>query len=185
MQDLQPEIKALRERIKDPNQLNQEVMALYQKRGVNPLGGCFPMVMQMPIFLGMYNALQRDIDLRHAPFALWVNDLSAPEGLHVFGIAIPVMILLMGASMLWQQVTTPSAADPAQKKAMYVVPVVFTVMFVLFPFPSGLVLYWLVNNVISIVQQMALRSEKGANPLKATMIGSVCVFAVAFVLTLL
>ena len=184
MQDLQPEIKALRERVKDPNQLNQEVMALYQKRGVNPLGGCFPMVLQMPIFLGMYNALQRDIDLRHAPFALWVNDLSAPEGLDIFGIAVPVMIILMGASMLFQQVTTPSGADPAQKKAMYVVPVIFTGMFIVYPFPSGLVLYWLTNNLISIVQQMALRSEEGSNPLKSTLIGGVVVFVAAFVLTL-
>lgn len=184
MQDLQPEIKALRERVKDPSQLNQEVMGLYQKRGVNPLGGCFPMLLQMPIFLGMYNALQRDIDLRHAPFALWVNDLSAPEGLEILGISVPIMIILMGASMLFQQVTTPTAADPAQKKAMYVVPVIFTVMFILFPFPSGLVLYWLTNNVISIVQQMALRSEEGANPLRATILGSVVVFIVAFLLTL-
>ena len=184
MQDLQPEIKALRERVKDPGQLNQEVMGLYQKRGVNPLGGCFPMVLQMPIFLGMYNALQRDIDLRHAPFALWVNDLSAPEGLEILGISVPVMIILMGASMLFQQMTTPTAADPAQKKAMYAVPVIFTIMFILFPFPSGLVLYWLTNNVISIVQQMALRSEEGANPLRATILGSVVVFIVAFLLTL-
>lgn len=185
MQDLQPEIKALRERVKDPTQLNKEVMSLYQKRGVNPLGGCFPMLLQMPIFLGMYNALQRDIDLRHAPFALWINDLSTPEGLRIFGVAVPVMILLMGASMLFQQITSPAVGDPAQRKAMFAVPVVFTIMFVLFPFPSGLVLYWLTNNVISIIQQMALRSEKGANPLKATLIGSVVVFVVAVVLTLL
>ena len=184
MQDLQPEIKALRERVKDPNQLNQEVMGLYKKRGVNPLGGCFPMVLQMPIFLGMYNALQRDIDLRHAPFALWINDLSAPEGLEVLGITIPVMILLMGASMLFQQITTPTAADPAQKRIMYFVPVIFTGMFVIYPFPSGLVLYWLVNNLISIVQQVALRSEEGANPLKSTLIGGVIVFVGAYVLTL-
>jgi YidC/Oxa1 family membrane protein insertase len=185
MQDLQPEMKALRERIKDPTQLNQEIMGLYKKRGVNPMGGCFPMLIQLPVFLGLYNALLYSIELRHAPFALWVTDLSSPEGLLIFGIQVPVMIILMGLSMIWQQHTTPSAMDPVQKRVMLLMPVVFTIMFIIFPFPAGLVLYWLVNNLISIVQQRFLRSEGGHSALKGTIVGSILIFAFGFVLTLL
>lgn len=184
MQDLQPEMKALRERIKDPTRLNQEVMALYKKHGVNPMGGCVPMLIQIPVFLGLYMGLLSTIELRHAPFALWVTDLSAPEALMVFGIPVPVMILLMGISMIMQQWFTPSAMDPQQKKVMMMVPVIFTVMFIVFPFPSGLVLYWLVNNIISIVQQGYLRSEKNVSPLQATLVSSVVLFSFCFVLTL-
>lgn len=184
MQAIQPEIKALRERIDDPTKLNQEMMALYKKRGVNPMGGCLPILIQLPVFLGLYNALLYSIELRHAPFALWINDLSAPESLQVWGIGVPVMILMMGASMLVQQWTTPTVGDPAQKKAMMMMPVIFTVMFILFPFPSGLVLYWLVNNLISIIQQTYLRGEGKAGPMAATLIGSVAIFGIGFLLTL-
>jgi YidC/Oxa1 family membrane protein insertase len=185
MQDLQPELQALKERVKDPAQVQQEMMALYKKHGVNPLGGCLPMVLQIPVFLGMYNALRTSIDLRHAPFALWIKDLAAPESLDVLGIHVPVMILLMGASMFVQQMTTPSTTtDPAQKRIMMMMPVVFTVMFVIFPFPAGLVLYWLVNNTISIVQQVALRTERKITPIQATAIAGVAVFAIAYVITL-
>ena len=159
-------------------------MELYKKRGVNPMGGCFPILLQIPVFLGMYNALRVSVELRHAPFALWINDLSAPEHLDIFGIPVPVMIILMGISMLWAQVTTPSTMDPAQKKAMLMVPLVFTVMFIIYPFPSGLVLYWLVSNIISIIQQTALRSEKGINPFFATVVGSVAIFGLGFLITL-
>lgn len=95
------------------------------------------------------------------------------------------MILLMGASMFLQQLTTPTSADPAQKKMMMMMPVVFTIMFVIFPFPAGLVLYWLVNNVISIIQQAALRTDRNISPLYATIAGGVGVFGVAFIVTLL
>lgn len=185
MQALQPEIKALRERIDDPNKLNQEMMALYKKRGVNPMGGCLPMLIQLPVFLGLYNALLNSIELRHAPFALWITDLSAPESLQIWGIGVPVMILLMGASMIIQQATTPTVGDPAQKRMMMMMPVIFTIMFILFPFPSGLVLYWLVNNVISILQQAYLRGEGKGNPLHATILGSLAIFGFGFVLTLI
>lgn len=185
MQDLQPEIKALRERIDDPTLLNQEMMALYKKRGVNPLGGCLPILIQIPVFFGLYNALLNSIDLRHAPFALWINDLSAPEQLQVMGIPVPLMILIMGASMLIQQWTTPSAMDPQQKKIMMMMPVMFTFMFIIHPMPSGLVLYWLVNNVISIVQQAYLRSSKQASPLKGTAYASLGIFTLGYVLVLL
>ncbi len=185
MQDLQPEIKALRERIKDPTELNQEMLGLYKKRGVNPMGGCFPMMLQIPVFLGLYNALLNAMELRHAPFALWINDLASPERLEIFGIGVPVMILIMGASMLVQQWTTPTTADPAQKKAMMLMPFMFTGMFIIFPFPSGLVLYWLVNNLISIVQQVYLRGNSKASPLQATILASIGIFALGYVVTLL
>lgn len=185
MQQLQPEMKALRDRITDPTQLNQEVMALYKRRGVNPMGGCFPVLIQIPVFLGLYNALLNSIELRHAPFALWINDLSSPEKLYVFGIGIPVMVLLMGASMIFQQLTTPSTMDPHQKRIMLMIPIIFTISFVIFPFPAGLVLYWLVNNMISITQQMYLRSEAKVSPLQATMIANLAIFSFGFVLTLL
>lgn len=185
MQDLQPEMKALRERVKDPTQLNQEMMALYKSRGVNPMGGCFPMLIQLPVFLGLYNGLLYSIELRHAPFALWVTDLSTPESLDILGVPVPVMIIIMGLSMVWQQWTTPSGMDPQQKKVMMLMPVIFTGMFIIFPFPAGLVLYWLVNNLISIVQQSYLRSEKEVSPLKATAVASVGIFFGCYVLTLL
>lgn len=185
MQEIQPEMKALQERIKDRNQLNQELMALYKRRGVNPMGGCLPILIQIPVFLGLYNALLNSIEMRHSPFALWIQDLSVPEYLDVFGVPLPIMVLLMGASMFWQTYTTPSPADPMQRKVMLFMPVVFTLMFVIYPFPAGLVLYWLVNNIISIVQQISIRSDDGLTPGKATAIASVAVFAVGYVLTLI
>lgn len=186
MQDIQPEVKALRERIKDASQLNQEMMALYKRKGVNPMGGCLPMLIQIPVFLGLYNALLYSIELRHAPFALWITDLSTPEQLMILGIPVPVMILLMGASMFVQQVTSPQpSADPMQQKIMLMMPIVFTVMFVIFPFPSGLVLYWLVNNIISIIQQVYLRNHAKASPFVATVVASVAIFCFGFVLTLI
>ena len=185
MQELQPEIKALRDRITDPTQLNREMMELYKRKGVNPMGGCLPVLVQIPVFLGLYNALLNSIELRHAPFALWINDLSSPEHLDVFGIGVPVMVLIMGASMFIQQWTTPTTMDPAQKKIFMLMPVIFTVSFIIFPFPAGLVLYWLVNNLISIIQQVYLRSEIKASPLKATALASLGIFAFGFVLTLI
>jgi YidC/Oxa1 family membrane protein insertase len=187
MQDVQPEMKALKERITDPTQLNQEVLALYQRKGVNPMGGCLPLVVQIPVFLGLYQALLNSIELRHAPFALWVRDLSAPEHLDLFGIGIPVMVLLMAASMIIQQWTTPTpTADPMQKKMMMFMPIVFAGMFIIFPMPAGLVLYWLVNNIISITQQVYMRnSEKGSSVYMATAITSACIFGVGYLLTLI
>lgn len=183
MQDLQPEMKAMRERIKEPTELNKEMMALYKRKGVNPMGGCFPMLIQLPVFLGLYNGLLNSIELRHAPFALWIQDLASPERLELFGIGVPVMILLMGVAMMVQQYTTPSAMDPAQKKAMMMMPFVFTIMFIIFPFPAGLVLYWLTNTLISIVQQAYLRGQRKGSPLQATAVASVGIFILGFILT--
>jgi YidC/Oxa1 family membrane protein insertase len=186
MQELQPEIKALRERVKDPNQLNQETFALYKRKGVNPMGGCLPMFIQIPVFLGLYQALLNSIELRHSPFALWITDLSSPEKLELFGMGIPVMVLLMAASMIIQTWTSPNpSADPAQQKAMMIMPFVFAGMFIIFPMPSGLVLYWLVNNIISIIQQMYMRNTEKGSVYVGTLVASVAIFGVGFILTLI
>jgi len=186
MQELQPEIKALRERIKDPNQLNQETFALYKRKGVNPMGGCLPMFIQIPVFLGLYQALLNSIELRHSPFALWITDLSSPEKLELFGMGIPVMVLLMAASMIIQTWTSPNpSADPAQQKAMMIMPFVFAGMFIIFPMPSGLVLYWLVNNIISIIQQMYMRNTEKGSVYVGTLVASVAIFGAGFILTLI
>jgi YidC/Oxa1 family membrane protein insertase len=186
MQEIQPEMKALRERVKDPTQLNQEMMALYKRRGVNPMGGCFPMLIQIPVFFGLYQALLNAIELRHSPFALWVTDLSSPEKLEIFGIGIPVMVLLMAASMVIQQWTTPNpSADPTQQKVMMFMPLVFAGMFIVFPMPAGLVLYWLVNNIISITQQMYLRKTDQGGVYWGTFVASVAIFGVGYILTLI
>ncbi len=186
MQEIQPEVQALRERVKDATQLNQELMALYKRKGVNPLGGCLPVLIQIPVFLGLYNALLQSIELRHEPFALWIHDLSSPERLLLFGIPIPIMIILLGISMFFQQWSQPKTTmDPTQQKVMLFMPVIFTGMFIVFPMPAGLVLYWLVNNLISIVQQIYLKGHRKANPLVATIVASMAIFVVAFCLTLL
>jgi YidC/Oxa1 family membrane protein insertase len=152
MQQIQPHLERLRERYKDDSTaMQREMMELYRKHGVNPFSGCVPMLLQIPIFVGLYNALLNAIELRHAPFVGWINDLSAPDRLMVGGVGIPVLVILMGVSMLAQQWMTPAQGDPTQRRMMMFMPVIFTVMFL--NFPSGLVLYWLVNNVISIGQQ--------------------------------
>ena len=166
MQKLQPQVMKLRERYKDDKQrMNQEMMQLYRTYKVNPMGGCLPMVVQIPVFIAFYKVLGASIELRHAPFLLWINDLSVPDRLFPdLGIpyvgGLPVLTLLMGASMFIQQKMTPTPGDPAQAKIMLLMPVVFTFMFI--NFPSGLVLYWLVNNVLSIGQQYWTNKMKKA-----------------------
>jgi len=161
MQKLQPEMQRLRERLKDkPDEMNREIMELYKRHKVNPLGGCLPMVLQIPVFVGLYNALLNAVELRHAPFIGWIHDLSAPDRLGTIQLpfvthpGVPVLTLVMGASMLMQQWMSPSAGDPAQQRAMMIMPVVFTFMFM--NFPAGLTLYWLVNNCLTIGQQYAM-----------------------------
>ncbi len=161
MQKLQPRLAKLREKYKgNKEQMNKEMMALYKTYKVNPMGGCLPMVIQIPVFFALYRILGDSIELRHAPFILWINDLSAPDRLFHFAFkipfmsppyGIPVLTLLMGASMFIQQKMTPTPGDPSQAKIMMFLPIIFTVMFI--NFPSGLVLYWLVNNILSIGQQ--------------------------------
>ncbi len=160
MQKIQPQMAKLRERFKDDQlAFQKEVMELYRRHHVNPFAGCLPMVLQLPVFIGLYNTLSLAIELRHAPFALWINDLSAPDRLPVLGFGVPVLTLFMGASMFLQQWLTPAQADPAQQRMMMFMPIVFTFMF--FKFPAGLVLYWLVNNLLTIGQQyFMMRSMK-------------------------
>lgn len=162
MQKVQPEMQRLREKYKDDaKQLNTEMMELYRRHKVNPLGGCLPMVLQIPVFIGLYQALLNTIELRHAPFMLWIHDLAAPERVMVLGYGIPVLTLLLGASMFLQQKMSPPAGDPAQQRIMMFMPLVFTFMFI--GFPAGLTLYWLTNNVLTIVQQwFMLRSTAPA-----------------------
>ena len=152
MQKLQPEMTKLREKYKDdPQKMNTETMELYKRHKVNPLGGCVPMILQIPVFIGLYQLLQNTIELRHAPFGFWVTDLSAPERLYILGYGVPVLTLLLGASMFLQQKLTPAAGDPTQQRIMMFMPVIFTFMFI--GFPAGLTLYWLTNNILTIGQQ--------------------------------
>lgn len=146
MQKIQPKMAALKEKYKDDRDaMNKAVMELYREHKVNPLGGCLPMLVQIPVFFALYKALMFSIELRHAPFFLWVTDLADKDPYYV----TPV---IMGITMFIQQKMTPSQMDPIQQKMMLALPVVFTFMFL--SFPSGLVLYWLVNNILTIGQQM-------------------------------
>lgn len=145
MQKIQPYIKIIQERYKDDKaQLNQEMMRIYKEHKINPLGGCLPMVFQIPVFIALYNVLLVSIELRGAPFVFWIIDLSEKDPYYVTPI-------IMGITMLIQQKMTPSVGDPTQAKIMMFLPLVFTFMFL--NFPVGLVIYWLVNNVLSISQQ--------------------------------
>ena len=152
MQEIQPEVKAIQDRYSklkatDPakQKINQELMALYKERGVNPASGCVPMLLPMPVLLAMWALLSTAIELRGAPFFGWIHDLSAHDPFYVTPI-------LMGASQMWQQKLTPSAgADPAQQKMLMFMPVMFT--FMSLSFPSGLVIYWTVSNIWGIGQQ--------------------------------
>ncbi len=145
MSTLQPQLQALQKKYKhDKARLNQEMMGLYKTNKVNPLGGCLPMVLQIPFFVAFFNILYTTIELRQAPFMLWITDLSEKDPSYV----LPV---LMGATMVLQQKLQPTTMDPRQAKLMLLMPVVFTFFFL--SFPSGLVLYWMVNNLLSILQQ--------------------------------
>ncbi|MBW2489001.1 MAG: membrane protein insertase YidC [Deltaproteobacteria bacterium] len=161
MKKIQPLMKEIREKYKnDKQRMNQEVMGLYRTYKINPLGGCLPMVVQLPVFFALYRMLYEAIELRHAPFFLWIDDLAAPDRLFRFDFSIPfmeppygipVLTIVMGASMLLQQKMSPPMGDATQAKMMMFMPIIFTVIFI--NFSSGLVLYWLVNNILSIAQQ--------------------------------
>ncbi|MCG7499288.1 membrane protein insertase YidC [Vibrio sp. Of7-15] len=146
MRMLQPKLTAMRERIGDDRQrMSQEMMELYKKEKVNPLGGCLPILLQMPIFIALYWALMESVELRHTPFFGWITDLSAQDPYFV-------LPLLMGASMFFIQKMSPTTVtDPMQQKIMTFMPVMFTFFFLWFP--SGLVLYWLVSNIVTLIQQ--------------------------------
>jgi len=151
MQKLQPKMQELRQKYKDDKpRLSQETMALYKSHKVNPLGGCLPILIQIPVFFGLYKVLLYAIELRHSPFYFWIQDLSAKDPYYITPI-------VMGATMLIQQKMTPTMGDPMQAKIMMIMPVVFTFLFL--NFPSGLVIYWLFNNIISIGQQMYINKR--------------------------
>jgi YidC/Oxa1 family membrane protein insertase len=146
MQVIQPKVQGLQEKHKDDrDKLNKELIKLYRDHKVNPVGGCLPMVLQMPVFVALFNILYMTIDLRQAPFVGWITDLSVQDPFYVLPI-------IMGATMVIQQKITPTTMDPTQAKIMLVLPVFMTFLFI--NFPAGLVLYWLTNNVLTIGQQM-------------------------------
>ncbi|WP_417458559.1 membrane protein insertase YidC [Kordiimonas sp.] len=175
MKDAQPKIKKLQERYKDDRQkLQQEMMALYQKEKINPMAGCLPILIQIPIFFALYKVLYVTIEMRHQPFFGWIKDLSAPDPmtpLTLFGaidwnppafLAIGILPILMGISMWLQQKLNPQSAamDPTQQKIMSFLPIIFT--FIMAPFSAGLVLYWTWNNVLSIGQQWVIMRREHA-----------------------
>ena len=145
MREIQPRMKALQDRYKDDRQaLSQAMMDLYKREKVNPAAGCLPILIQMPFFLAFYWVLLESVEMRQAPFALWITDLSSRDPYFI-------LPLIMGAAMLFQQKLNPAPADPVQAKVMQIMPIMFTVFFAFFP--SGLVLYWVTNTLLSIAQQ--------------------------------
>ena len=167
MKKVQPLMMEIREKYKnDKQKMNQEIMGLYKTYKVNPASGCLPLLVQMPIFFALYRMLYQAIELRHAPFVGWITDLSAPDRLFHFNFSIPMMqepygipmlTLLMGASVLLQHKMTPTAGDPMQAKMMMLMPIFMTVIFI--NFPAGLVLYMFVNNIISMGQQYYIQKK--------------------------
>jgi YidC/Oxa1 family membrane protein insertase len=152
MRLLQPKIKALRERFgEDRQKVSKAMMELYKEEKVNPLGGCFPILLQMPIFIALYWSLMEAVQLRHAPFMFWIQDLSVKDPYYILPI-------LMGVSMYFIQKLSPTTVeDPMQQKIMKFMPIVFTAFF--FMFPAGLVLYWLMSNIVTLTQQKIIYSQ--------------------------
>lgn len=160
MAAIQPKVTALRKKhAADREKMNRELMNLYKEHQINPFGGCLPMLAQIPVFVALFNILYTTIDLRQAPFILWIQDLSDKDPYYVLPI-------IMGISMFFQQWTQPTTMDPAQAKVMLFLPVIYTFFFL--KFPSGLVLYWLVNNILSIGQQYLMNREGLAIPKAGT-----------------
>ena len=177
MRLIAPEIKKIRERFKDNRQKQQqEMMALYKKEGANPISGCLPLLIQIPVFFALYKVLFVTIEMRHAPFFGWIQDLSAPDPLNLFTLfgAIPwtppsfipilgIWPLLMGISMWLQMRLNPQPMDPIQARIFMIMPIFFT--FLLAAFPAGLVIYWTWNNILSIAQQWVIMKKTGVkNP---------------------
>ena len=167
MQRLQPQVERIREKFKDDSErLNREMMDLYKRNHVNPLGGCLPMLVQFPVFIGLYQALLNAVDLRHARFFGWIQDLSAPDCLHIVGFpqiplttchGIPVLVALMTVSTFVQQWMMPRQPDPSQQKMMMFMPLAFSVIFL--QLPAGLSLYYFASNMLGIAQQFVLNYE--------------------------
>ena len=170
MKAIQPKMKAIQERFKDDKaQQQQEIMALYKKEGVNPLAGCLPIFLQIPVFFALYKVLILSVEMRHQPFALWIKDLSAPDPAHLlnlFGVlpfqvpgflGIGVLALLLGISMYYQFKLNPAQMDPAQQQIFAIMP--WMMMFIMAPFAAGLLIYWITSNFLTIAQQAYLYSR--------------------------
>ncbi|MDR0261536.1 MAG: membrane protein insertase YidC [Comamonas sp.] len=156
MKAINPRIMEMRERLKDkPQQMQQEMMRIYREEKVNPMGGCFPIVIQIPVFIALYWVLLSSVEIRNAPWIGWIHDLSVPDPFFI----LPVLMTL---SSLLQTALNPAPPDPMQAKMMWIMPLMFSVMF--FFFPAGLVLYWLTNNLLSIAQQWIINTRMGVPP---------------------
>ena len=155
MRSLQPKMERLKETYGDDRQkMSQELMALYKKEKVNPAGGCLPMLLQMPVFLALYWVLLESVEIRHSPWIFWIHDLSAKDPYFI-------LPLVMGASMLLMQKMQPMPTDPTQAMVMKAMPIAFTFFFMIFP--SGLVLYWTINNLLSMLQQWYVNRQLEAS----------------------
>ncbi|MGY8904746.1 MAG: membrane protein insertase YidC [Burkholderiales bacterium] len=153
MKGINPRVMEMRERLKDkPQEMQQEMMRIYKEEKVNPLGGCFPILIQIPVFIALYWVLLSSVEMRNAPWILWIKDLSSPDPYFL-------LPLLMAATTMFQTWLNPRPPDPMQAKLMWYMPLIFSVMF--FFFPAGLVLYWLTNNILSIAQQWVINKQMG------------------------
>jgi len=174
MKALQPKMQEMREKYADDKQgMQRELMAMYRREKVNPVSGCLPIALQIPVFFALYKVLFISIEMRHAPFFGWVKDLSAPDPLNIitlfgavpwdppFGLALGVWPILMGITMFLQQKLNPAPADPVQAKIFLLMPVFFTIF--LANFPVGLVIYWTWNNLLSITQQYVIMRRMGVS----------------------
>ena len=156
MKAVNPKIMEMRERLKDnPQQMQQEMMRIYREEKVNPMGGCFPIMVQIPVFIALYWVLLSSVEMRNAPWVLWIHDLSTPDPYYI----LPVV---MAMTTMLQTALNPAPPDPLQAKLMWYMPLAFSVMF--FFFPSGLVLYWITNNILSIAQQWIINTRMGVPP---------------------
>ena len=156
MKAINPKITEMRDRLKDnPQQMQQEMMRIYREEKVNPMGGCFPIMIQIPVFIALYWVLLSSVEMRNAPWAMWIHDLSSPDPFYI-------LPLVMTATTMLQTALNPAPPDPMQAKLMWFMPLAFSVMF--FFFPAGLVLYWITNNVLSIAQQWIINTRMGVPP---------------------
>jgi YidC/Oxa1 family membrane protein insertase len=155
MKAINPKIMEMRERLKDkPQQIQMEMMRIYKEEKVNPMGGCLPIMIQIPVFIALYWVLLSTVEMRNTPWIGWINDLSTPDPYFI----LPLLMTLTSLLQTWLNPTPP---DPIQAKMMWIMPLAFSVMF--FFFPSGLVLYWLTNNILSISQQWLINKKLGVN----------------------
>ncbi len=156
MKAINPKVMEMRERLKDnPQQMQQEMMKIYREEKVNPMGGCFPIMVQIPVFIALYWVLLSSVEMRNAPWVLWIHDLSSPDPYYILPIVMTLTTML-------QTALNPTPPDPMQAKLMWFMPLIFSVMF--FFFPAGLVLYWITNNILSIAQQWIINTRMGVPP---------------------